>query len=358
MPGRHDAVFDDVLGGLDETAAESGPKPKPQAPERAGGRFLNRSNALSERMSGDVVEKTFLWVEPERCRMWERHNRRYELLNDTRCADLIEGFKAQGQQEFPAVVRRVNDDPDHQYEVICGARRHWTVAWLRAHSYRQFKFLIEIRDLSDEEAFRLGDIENRDREDISDYERAMDYADAVSRYYRGRQKDMAARLEVSETWLSRYLGLAKLPKGIIEAYADITDIKERHARDLNPLLSHPEKKKAILEEVKAVAKEQRAAQQGEGRALDGPAVIARLKAAVAPKRLARRPQAVEYKSTSGDVLVTARKQRGRGLTLEIPDARNAEAILEACRRALMDHIGDAAEMPGIAHGQVYDNLLK
>ena len=337
MAGRHDAVFDDVLGGLDQGAPDSQPEPRSrQAPERAGGRFLNRSNALSERLSGDVVEKTLLWVEPARCRMWSRHNRRYDLLNETRCADLIESFKAQGQQEFPAVVRRVHNDPDHDYEVICGARRHWTVAWLREHNSRQFRFLIEVRDLTDEEAFRLGDIENRDREDISDYERATDYTDALGRYYNGRQKDMAARLEVSETWLSRYLGLAKLPKSIVEAYADITDIKERHARDLNPLLSHPERKKAILEEARAIGKRQRGALQGEGAALDGPAVIARLKAAATPKRPARRSQAVAYKSRTGAVLVTARKQKSRGLILEIKDTRDVEAILEACRRALVD----------------------
>ena len=291
MVGRHDAVFDDVLSGLDDNTAEAAPESKPlpeRSGERARGRFLNRANALSDRLSGDVVEKTWLWVEPERCRMWDRHNRRYDLLTEARCADLIEGFKAQGQQEFPAVVRRIRDDPEHDYEIICGARRHWTVAWLRAHNYRNFRFLIEVRELSDEEAFRLGDIENRDRADISDYERAMDYADAVTRYYQGRQKDMAARLEVSETWLSRYLALAKLPKTIIEAYADITEVKERHARDLKPLLSAPDKKAAILDEAKAIAKEQQAAARGHGAGVDGPTVVARLKAAApATGRLAR-----------------------------------------------------------------------
>jgi ParB family chromosome partitioning protein len=337
MSGRHDAVFDDVLGGLDQSTPDAQSELQPRSmPERGGRRFLNRSNALSDRLSGDVVEKILLWVEPERCRMWDRHNRRYDLLNETRCADLIESFKAQGQQEFPAIVRRIHNDSDHDYEIICGARRHWTVAWLRRHNYRQFRFLVDVRDLTDEEAFRLSDIENRDREDISDYERAMDYADAVSRYYNGRQKDMAERLEVSETWLSRYLGLAKLPKGIVEAYADITDIKERHARDLNPLLSHPDRKKAILDEAKTIGKMQRAAQQGQGGMLDGPAVIARLKAAVTPKRLPRRAQAIEYRSAAGTVLVTARKQKGRGLILEIADVRDAEGVLQACRQALLD----------------------
>lgn len=342
MAKRHDAVFDDVLSGLDEAAPEAKAEPKARAmPERggdrAGGRFLNRANALSDRLSGDVVEKTLLWVEPERCRMWERHNRRYDLLTEARCADLIDGFKAQGQQEFPAVVRRVQDDPAHDYEVICGARRHWTVAWLRRNNYRNFRFLIEVRTLSDEEAFRLGDIENRDRVDISDYERAMDYTDAVARYYQGRQKDMAARLEVSETWLSRYLALAKLPRGIIDAYADITEIKERHARDLKPLLSVPDKKKAILEEAKAIARQQQAAAHGQGGRIDGPAVVARLKAAGTPKRVAPRQEAIVYTSESGAVLVTARKGKGGGLVLEIPSAEDVEEVLDACRRALEDH---------------------
>ena len=84
------------------------------------------------------------------------------------------------------------------------------MSWLRAHNYPEFRFLVEVRDLTDEQAFRLSDIENRDNLDLSDYERAVDYKDALGRYY-ASQKEMAARLEVSEAWLSRYLDLAALP---------------------------------------------------------------------------------------------------------------------------------------------------
>ena len=100
------------------------------------------------------------------------HNRDYAALNEETCADLIESFKAEGRQNFPAIVRRVEDDPEHDWEVICGARRHWTVSWMRAHHQPDFKFLIEPRELTDEEAFRLADLENRSRRDLSDYERA------------------------------------------------------------------------------------------------------------------------------------------------------------------------------------------
>src|SRR3546814_19225205 len=76
---------------------------------------------------------------------------------------------------MPAIVRRVRGEPDYDFEVICGARRHWSISWLRSHNYPDFRFLVDIRELSDEEAFRIADIENRAREDLSDLERARDY---------------------------------------------------------------------------------------------------------------------------------------------------------------------------------------
>ena len=141
--------------------------------------------------------------------------RDYAALNEATCADLIESFKAEGRQNFPAIVRRVESDSEHEWEVVCGARRHWTAGWMRAHHQPDFKFLVEPRELTDEEAFRLADLENRSRRDLSDYERAHDYARAVERYYGGSQQQMAERLEVSRSWLSRYLELARLPAEIV-----------------------------------------------------------------------------------------------------------------------------------------------
>ena len=111
-------------------------------------------------------------VDPARCRIWQYHNRDYAALSVGNCADLIDSIKSQGRQEVPAIVRRIPDDPEHAFEVICGARRHWTISWLRAHDYPDLKFLVEPRELTDEEAFRVADLENRSRKDLSDYERA------------------------------------------------------------------------------------------------------------------------------------------------------------------------------------------
>ena len=206
MSKRHDAIFDDVLKDL----------PAPATSDRGGARFLKRTNALSE--TGEREEKVLRWVDPASCMMWSRHNRAYDLLTEENCRELIDSLRSQGQQEFPAIVRRLPVGQGAEYEVICGARRHFAISWLRANNYPQFRYLIEVRDLTDEEAFRLADIENRDRADLSDYERARDYLQALGAYYGGKQKTMAARLEVSEAWLSRYLHLTRLPKAIVNVW--------------------------------------------------------------------------------------------------------------------------------------------
>lgn len=113
-------------------------------------------------------------------------------------------MKSQDRQEVPAIVRRVAGVPGVDYEVICGARRHWTVTWLRAHDHPEFRFLIEPCEMSDEEAFRVSDLENRSRKNLTDFERAADYARAIDRYYDGSQQRMAERLNVAKSWLSRY----------------------------------------------------------------------------------------------------------------------------------------------------------
>ncbi|NRB03478.1 MAG: ParB N-terminal domain-containing protein, partial [Rhodobacteraceae bacterium] len=139
MTRKHDALMDDVLSDLDADPTTRAAKDS--------ARFLKRSTGLAERLSGEREEKTLQWIDPAECRMWERHNRDYALLNEENCRDLIDGLKSQGRQEFPAIVRRLEGE-EHAYEVICGARRHFAVSWLRAHNFTNFKYLIEVRDLT------------------------------------------------------------------------------------------------------------------------------------------------------------------------------------------------------------------
>ncbi len=305
MSKRHDAIFDDVLKDL----------PAPATSDRGGARFLKRTNALSE--TGEREEKVLRWVDPASCMMWSRHNRAYDLLSEENCRELIDSLRSQGQQEFPAIVRRLPVGEGAEYEVICGARRHFAISWLRANNYPQFRYLIEVRDLTDEEAFRLADIENRDRADLSDYERARDYLQALGAYYGGKQKTMAARLEVSEAWLSRYLHLARLPKAIIDAWPRITEIRELHARQIRPMLQDAEDK--VLVEAEKIAAEQGKARVGQGAYVAVPKVLSRLKAA------AYGPAPKASKPVNGVSI----EKRGKRVRIEFPDSIDTAELRSA-----------------------------
>jgi len=330
MSKKHDAIFDDVLSDLD---GQTAPEPRESA------RFLKRSTTISDRLTGELEEKTLRWVDPSDCRMWERHNRDYALLNEENCRDLIDGIRAQGRQEFAAVVRPV-DDPRYKYEVICGARRHFAISWLRANNYTQFKYLVEPREMSDEEAFRLADIENREREDISDYERAIDYSDAIARYYGGKQKAMAERLEVSQPWLSRYLALASLPAQIVGAFPSIRDLKERHARDLKPLLARLITAEPLLAQAARIEAQQQSARNGRGPFVDPADVVKQLRrAAEEPKaKPARKPNESSYRRSVGEKGITARK-KGRKFQLEFEDTLSEASLRGAFDVFLKDRFG-------------------
>jgi ParB family chromosome partitioning protein len=264
--------------------------------------------------SGKKVTRVVRRVDPDRCRIWARHNRRYDLLSPESCSDLIEGFRQQGGQEFPAIVRRVTDGAPFDYEVISGARRHWTARFLK------YDFLIEERQLSDLEAFRLSDVENRHREDLSDYERAVDYLLALDLYYDGSQKQMAMNLERSEGWLSRYLDLARLDPVVMEAVRDVREITVNQARVIKPLLGG-RTRTAVLEKAREFASlPVKLSAQEVFRSLTS--VAAEPKAVKGIATLAM----VQAKET-GKVLIVARRQGRGGLVIQI-DGRSGAGKAE------------------------------
>ena len=327
MSSKNRSFAAGLIGSLDEAA------PQPEAPTRMPiGILASRENRMAELASGAVVGRAIEQVDPARCRLWSEHNRDYAALDETRCADLIESFKAQGRQEFPAIVRRVQDEPGIDFEVISGARRHWTVSWLRQHNYADFRYLVEVRDLTDEEAFRISDLENRARDDLSDIERARDYLKALGRHYGGKQKDMAERLKVSEAWLSRYLDLARLPEDLVAAFDDPHELKIKHVTQLKPLLKPDDRARRVLAEAGVIAN-----QKGEGTPLKPQDVIRRLAAAAdAPKKSGTpkksgksAPEMINAASGRGVIRLDGRKRNELTLTLLLAGGASREEYAEA-----------------------------
>ena len=192
---------------------------------KRGSTLLSRDNALAKIASGDVRQITQLLLDPSRVRVWSGNARHQAGLNEANCRDLIDAILSEGGQKVPAIVRRVEGDSTYDYEVIAGTRRHWAISWLRRNSWPDMMFLAQVHVLDDESAFRLADVENRARRDVSDFERAQNYLQALSGYYGGKQKRMAERLRVSEGWLSKMLKVASLPEWAVAAFSERGDIQ-------------------------------------------------------------------------------------------------------------------------------------
>ena len=211
---------------------------------------------------------------PARIRPWSGHNRDYDRLSPERCADLVEGFKRAGQQ-FPVIVRALDeDDPertDYDYEFVCGARRHWTAAYL------QRDLVIEVRELDDRAAFLLQDIENRDREDVSDLERARDYRRALPLFFDNNRSRMAGELEIDPGNFSRLLALADLPSEIVDAYADERELVVHHGTFYLKALKDAAVRKRVIAAARALHTEP----------VDGKRVIAELRRAAANVRVTK-----------------------------------------------------------------------
>ena len=218
-PSRETGAAPPSPAGADTLEAANNPRPP------RGMTLLGRDTALARIATGEVRQVTQLLLDPARVRIWTGNARRQEGLSEASCRDLIDAILAEGGQKVPAIVRRVDDSAQYDYEVIAGTRRHWAISWLRANSYPDMAFLAQVHTLDDESAFRIADIENRARKDVSDFERARNYRDALQSYYENRQNRMADRLRLSRGWLSKMLSVAALPDWAVAAFSSPSDIQ-------------------------------------------------------------------------------------------------------------------------------------
>lgn len=300
--------------------------------------LTSRSTTLGDLATGKLVTDRTMWVNAARCRPWAHHNRDAVLLDEISCDDLITSFKAEGAQRLPAIVRRLKDDPKHDFEIIAGVRRHWTVRYLNSHNYPDFEFLITVKALTDEEAFRLADIENRARLDLTDLERARDYRKALDIFYGGRQSDMAARLNIPPAWLSRLLELARLPDAILDCFADRREIKVEHAKQLAPSLKIALKAKRMLAAAADLLRQQDGSHATNLRAAD--VVRYLLHAAEEQPKQAKTAGHVIKSAANKPMIRTAK--RGRGLQLEVLGGSGASrADLLTAIAAILDEFPEA-----------------
>lgn len=184
-------------------------------------------------------------IDPFRARVWALHDRCDEHVNEETCKAEIDSFEKHGQL-VPALGRVLRGDPDHDVELIYGARRLFVARHLN------IPLLVDLREMSDREALIAMDIENRQRTDISPYERAMSYARWLSRGHFGSQDEIARALKISSSQVSRLLRLAKLPSVILNAFASPLEICEAWGLDIMDALDDPQRRQRTIQAARAI----------------------------------------------------------------------------------------------------------
>jgi len=191
------------------------------------------------RPTGNATTGSIVSVDPFKCRVWALHDRFAGGINEGTCRLEIDSFGKDGQI-VPALGRRVVDDPECEVELICGARR------LFAARHLKMPLLVELRELSDREGLVAMDIENRQRQDISPYERGVGYRCWLQEGVFASQEELARMLNLSTSQISRSLRLARLPAVIVDAFRDPGQIRECWGLEILDALDDPQRRAATI----------------------------------------------------------------------------------------------------------------
>lgn len=307
-----------------------------EEPQVASRTELARRGTTLTKLASDIEYTQNQWIDPSLCRPSPVNARDYAALTYEDCADLIETLKSEGRQRTPAIVRPT-DDPDHPYEIVAGLRRHWSICWLRANSYPDFRYLINVQKLDDEAAFRFSDLENRARTDITDLERARSYREALDRYYYGDQARMAERIGISRRNLVRYIQLADLDSVFVEALGGHRQVRLNHAEEIikaakpiTRLVPMKAEAAAIIDEVRAGG--------GQGTIAASEAIKRIVKASTDSRRGPKKAEQVTLNSAAGQPMVKYLKARS-GLTITV--LPRSSATKEELRAAVLKILDEA-----------------
>ena len=187
---------------------------------------------------------------PFRCRLWSLHDRMEDYLTEQSCAAEIQSFLKHGQL-IPTLGRPVRGDPDFDVEIICGARRLFVARHINT------PLLVDLRELTDRQAIIAMEVENRQRSDISPYERGVSYIRWLQSGQFSSQEDLAKALDISSSVVSRLIKVGRLPAVILNAFPAPTEICETWASRLTDALDNPSRRRATIREARRIGEASR-----------------------------------------------------------------------------------------------------
>lgn len=165
-------------------------------------------------------------------------NRHESSFQNARFADLKAEIEQSGGNVQPIKVRPIQTKgggglygttppADVTFEIVFGHRRH------RACLELGLPVLCLIENLSELALFEQMDRENRQREDLSVWEQGVMYRRALDQGLYPSNRKLAAAIGLDLGNVGKALAVAGLPKEVVSAFAEPTDIQFRYAKPLN-----------------------------------------------------------------------------------------------------------------------------
>lgn len=260
-------------------------------------------------------------VNPFRCRMWDFHDRLEHQIVEANCREEINSFSKHGQL-IATLGRPVHGDPDHDIELICGARRLFVARHLNV------PLLVDVREMTDRAAVIAMDIENRQRLDVSPYERSLSFARFLRAGYFESQDDLAKALKISQSQVSRLLTLARLPSVVVGAFSNPLEIQEGWGPDLTAALQDVRKREATIARARTLA-----SLSPKPSAVD---VYQQLVAASVPGRKVRGKPHDEVVTDLDDTPLFRIRTQEKTITVLLPRDQMSQETLKAVRDAVRD----------------------
>lgn len=197
---------------------------------------------IADKLGKQADNYAFKTINPTDCQPWKFANR--WVVNEQTCASLIESIQSVGQQ-IPAIVRPADKD----YELLCGARRRFACEKLGI----PLKAIVV--SLTDKQSLLLMDAENREREDISPYERAMEYKQWVTSKIFKNYKEAMEEAGFKKSWFSKLIALADLDASIVNAFGEPSHLKQVWGYNLALACRENSQKQKIIAAAKTLIKQ-------------------------------------------------------------------------------------------------------
>lgn len=188
---------------------------------------------------GEIFE-----VDPHELTLCRWNPRSREGAADSDLEELTDSIRRNGQL-MPAIVMRCADG---RLELIAGSRRCAVAIKLG------LKLRVEIRtNLSAANAFSIAQAENEGRENVSLWERASIYTEALKEGLFDNDLDLAQTIGVDKSTVSRTMSLARAPTEILDLFADKREITSRQWWAFAPFLNKPTELDRILDRAALLA---------------------------------------------------------------------------------------------------------